>query len=51
MPSYSSVYNGNENCKLMCGIPQLPFKSNKIPDLDPVQLKNLKESDLDIIDE
>ena len=29
----------------------MPFKTNKIPNLDPSQIKNLKESDLDIIDE
>ena len=51
MPAYNSVFNGNENSRLMCGIPQLPFKTNKIPNLDPSQLKSLKDSDLDIVDE
>ena len=49
--AYNSVFNGIEDCKLLCGIPQMAFKANKIPNLDPSQKKNLKDSDLDIIDE
>ncbi len=52
MPSYNFIFNGNENCKNSCSIPQLPFKANRIPNIDPSQLKkDVQETDLDIIDE
>lgn len=52
MPSYHTVFNEKTNHILICGIPYLEFKQNKIPDMDSEKLKlPLNEIDLDIIDE
>ena len=54
MPSYHSIFNKLEADQKYCGIPVLEFKEKKTPTLDSSKLKevkNLKQIELDIIDE
>ncbi len=52
MPAYNSIFT-EEKYYTLCGMPVMDFFEEKIPNMDPTQLKNanLKELKLDIIDE